>query len=300
MSRNFGIGTRSLDSAGRQWLQKSGLSYSSVATLSQRWVDFARYSKDHGIGSMEKITVDTVKAYADSLKERGLSASSIQNRLSAINTVMGAATGGRWESVSPRSLGAPERSYIRQETPRGLDRGLVEQAQKSVDPRAAAILGLARELGLRSKEAALIDAKDALKEALSKGEVRITEGTKGGRPRTVPITDPRQVEALRAAAAIQGKDGSMVPSGATLKGFRSTLDTAREAVKATTGGQGLHSLRASYACDRYKALTGRDAPVVAGYRVVDKGTDYQARQQIARELGHGRTDVTTAYLGSAK
>ncbi len=299
MSRNYGIGTRDMISAGRQWLQRSGISYSSVATLSQRWSDFARFAKDNDVGSMERITKDLVQSYADHLIDRGLSASSIQNRLSAINTVMSTATKGAWQSLSPRSLGAPARSYVRQEAPKGLDRGLVEQATKGIDARAAAIVNLTRELGLRSKEATLINAKGALKEALSKGEVRITEGTKGGRPRVVKITNDHQIAALEKAAAVQGKSGSLIPEGVSYKGFRSVIDHAREAIKATTG-QGLHALRASFSCDFYKDYTGKDAPVVAGFRLVGKDLDREARQQIAQELGHGRTDVTVAYLGSAR
>jgi len=299
VSRNYGIGTRDMISAGRQWLQRSGISYSSVATLSQRWSDFARFAKDNDVGSMERITKDLVQSYANQLIDRGLSASSIQNRLSAINTVMSTATKGAWQSLSPRSLGAPARSYIRKEVPVGIDRGLVQAASGRVDQRGAAILNLTRELGLRSKEACLLHAKDALKQAERRGVIHVVYGTKGGRPRDVPITNPRQVEVLRAAAVIQGKDGSMVPAGTTLKAFRGTLDAAREAIKGTTG-QGLHTLRAGYACERYEALTGSAAPVIAGSRVVDKDLDKEARLQIAQELGHGRTDVTVAYLGSAR
>ncbi len=299
MGRNFGIGTRDMISAGRQWAAKSGLSYSSVATLGQRWSDFVVFAKSHGVGSMEKVSRELVGAYAKNIMDRGLSAATVQNRISAINSVMKAATSCRWESISPRSLGAPQRSFVRTESPQGLDRALVTEAQKGLDPRAAAILGLARELGLRAREASLIDAKGALREAISKGEIRITEGTKGGRARIVPILDHRQVEALKAAAAVQGKDGSMVPTGTSLKAFRGTLDTAREAIKEVTG-QGLHALRAAYAVDRYKSLTGADAPVVAGRRLVDKATDHAAREIIARELGHGRTEVTASYLGSAR
>ncbi|WP_409449711.1 integrase domain-containing protein [Candidatus Igneacidithiobacillus taiwanensis] len=212
---------------------------------------------------------------------------------------MSTATKGAWQSLSPRSLGAPARSYVRQEAPKGLDRSLVEQATKGLDARAAAIISLTREFGLRSKEACLIDAKSALKEAQATGMVRITEGTKGGRPRDVPITNDRQIAALERAAQVQGKAGSMIPIGVSYKAFRPVIDQAREAIKATTG-QGLHALRASFGCGRYSQITGKDAPVVAGFRLVDKDLDREARQQIAQELGHGRTDVTVAYLGSAR
>ncbi len=299
MSRNFSIGTRHLDSAGQLWLQKGGLSYSSVATISQRWNDFAKFAKSEGVGRMEKITPELMQKYADNLLSRGLSASSIQNRLSAINTVMRIATKGEWESISPRELGAPARSYVRLEKPLGIDRSLVEQACKSLGPRESAIISLTRELGLRSKEACLLNARSALKEAETKGMVTITEGTKGGRPRVVTITNDHQIAALERASDAQGKSSSLIPEELSYKSFRSVIDHAREAIKATTG-QGLHTLRASFSCDFYHDYTGKDAPVVAGDRQVDKILDKEARQEIAKLLGHNRIDVTVSYLGSAK
>ncbi len=300
-SRNFGIGTRRLDSAGRLWLQKSGLSFSSVDTMAQRWNDFAKFSKDNGIGRMEGVSKELIQSYANSLIDRGFSASTIQNRISAINSVMKIATKGAWESISPRSLGAPARSYVRTVAPKCLDVDLKASLEGRTGAREEALAGLARELGLREEEAAKLDAKGALREALSRGEIHVIYGTKGGRPRIVPITnESRQIPALERAAAVQGKSGSMIPIGTTYKAFRPVIDSARNAVKAATNGQGLHALRAGYACARYKAITGRDAPVVAGSRLVSKALDHEARLQIAKELGHNRVDVTASYLGSAK
>jgi len=39
--------------------------------------------------------------------------------------------------------------------------------------------------------------------------------------------------------------------------------------------------------------------VVAGERVADKREDQAAREIISAELGHGRVDVVSAYVGSA-
>ncbi len=300
-SRNFGIGTRRLDSAGRLWLQKSGLSFSSIDTMAQRWNDFAKFLKDNEIGRMERITPEMVQEYAKDLLRRELSASSIQNRLSAINTVMRVATNGKWKSLSPRDLGAPKRFYVRTDPPRCLDVDLKASLEGRANDREQALAGLAREFGLRIEEAAKLDTKSALREALSKGEIHVIRGTKGGRPRIVSITnESRQIPALELAAEVQGKSGSMIPIGTTYKAFRPVIDSARNAVKAATNGQGLHALRAGYACARYKAITGRDAPVVAGSRLVSKALDHEARLQIAKELGHNRVDVTASYLGSAK
>ncbi len=302
MSRNFAIGTRHLDSAGRLWAEKAGLSYSSVDTVADRWTDFARFCKyEKKVGRMERVTYEIVREYAKELIKRDLSASTIQNRLSAINTVMRVATNEKWKSLSPRELGAPARSYVRMQAPRCLDVDLKASLEGRANDREEALAGLAREFGLREAEAAKLDAKSALREALSKGEIHVTYGTKGGRPRIVPITDiSRQIPALERAAAVQGKSGSMIPIGVSYKAFRPVIDHTRAAVGSVTGGQGLHALRAGYACTRYRDITGAPAPVVAGKRLVSKSLDYEARLQIAKELGHNRVDVTASYLGSAK
>jgi hypothetical protein len=39
---------------------------------------------------------------------------------------------------------------------------------------------------------------------------------------------------------------------------------------------------------------------MAGRRLVNKETDRSARQRIAQELGHGRIEVVSAYVGVAK
>ena len=61
----------------------------------------------------------------------------------------------------------------------------------------------------------------------------------------------------------------------------------------------MHGLRHAYAQDRYKELTGRVAPVIDNKTAKRDVLDKVARLQIARELGHGRKDVTNSYLGSS-
>lgn len=168
--------------------------------------------------------------------------------------------------------------------------------REQVGERAGAVVELCRELGLRSKEASLIDARAALAEARERGAVTVDAGTKGGREREVPITSEAQVQALERAAAAQAGDRSMVPEGQSWASWREDeLRDARELVQAATGG-GLHDLRASYACERYEALTGHAAPC-AGGEISDRDRDASARLAMAEELGHGRADVTAEYVG---
>ena len=155
---------------------------------------------------------------------------------------------------------------------------------------------LCRELGLRSKEASLIDARAALAEAKERGAVTVDAGTKGGREREVPITSPAQVQALERAAEAQGGDRSMVPEEQSWAAWREgDLREARDLVQAATGG-GLHDLRAAYACQRYQELTGHAAPC-AGGEILDRDRDAAARMAVAEELGHGRAEVTSEYVG---
>jgi hypothetical protein len=312
MSRNFGLGSRVMADAGRMALDRAAgrgeVSFSTAATQADRWACFSEWAKKQGIGRMERIDANTVRAYGHELAKQvrsgDLAAATAQNYVSAINTVMCLATRGQWSSVSPtKDCGIDQRSAVRSSAPGALDRTAYIQAVVSVrdqvSARAASVVELARELGLRSKEASLLDARAALAQAERAGALCISEGTKGGLERTVPITSSSQVEALRRTAESQGDSRAVISPGENWKTWREgPLRDARELVQAATGG-GLHDLRAAYACDRYQSLTGHAAPAVGG-EIHDRKTDLVAREQISTELGHGRPEVATSYVGGRR
>jgi hypothetical protein len=307
---NYGLQSRDAAKAGTFALNAAArageMSYSTAATVGDRWAQFVDWAKEEaGLRWMEEFSREVVVEYGRELAEKveagELAPATAQNLVSAANTVMTLATQGQWESVSPtKDCGISERSAIREEAPGALDRSSYERAvaevRSQLGERAASVVELAREFGLRSKEASLLDAKAALAEALSSNSVTISDGTKGGRPREVPITSERQLDALSRAAQTQGSDRSMIPSSESWKTWREgDLRAVREIVREHTG-EGLHGLRSAWACERYQALTGHPAPV-AGGSGVDREADREARAIIAEELGHGRIDVTSEYLG---
>lgn len=307
MSRNFGIGTRDLASAGRLFLQKSvqqkALSYSSADALSNRWSRFASYAKENGVGRLERITPELVQQYgrdlANKVQHQQLSASYAQNLLSAVNTVMHL-TPKKWQSVSPtKECGIAERSQVRIEpvlTQREPLSVALQTLREAGDYRGAAVAELARELGLRSKEAALLNAHSALREAQNKGHITITNGTKGGRAREVPVLHERQLEALKNASHAQENARAVMPADKNWAQYRNELQKVRETLKEN-GFAGLHDLRSAYAADRYEQITGQAAPINNEGFITDKAADYTAREQITTELGHGRIDVVAAYIG---
>jgi hypothetical protein len=285
--------------------REGAVSFSTAATNGERWATFSAWAREHDIKKMENVTADVVIQYGRELASRvesgDLSAATAQNYISAVNGVMNIATQNEWESVSPtRDCGIPERSSVRQDAPGALDRAAfiraVEAVRAEVGERAGVGVELARELGLRSKEASLIDARAALSEAHARGTITVRDGTKGGREREVPAISAQQLAVLGRAAAAQGSSRAVMPPGENWQSWREGgLRDARELVQALTGG-GLHDLRASYACERYQALTGHAAPCVGG-QIEDRERDQAARLAVAEELGHGRAEVAAEYLG---
>ena len=318
LSRNYNLGSRDMGRAGQMALnsaaQAGAVSFSTAATNGERWGQFAEFSRDElGVKYMEKVTPEGVIAFGEALQEKvsagEMSAATAQNYLSAVNSVMKIATEGKWQSISPtKDCGIDQRSAIAAENKAISAEKHAELTSGGISERLGAIMDLQRSLGLRFEESAKINAGQALEQARETGRVSIEAGTKGGLQREVPAS-PAAVAALERAAAIQGADRSMIPRSDSYKDFQqAAYSELREA-----GGAGFHGERHSYAQERYNALTGASAPVVEGWgrgerleRLAEalgvsveeaKAIDHEARMQVAEELGHGRMEITNAYLG---
>lgn len=313
---NFGLGSRNMVFAAKNALVRAGKSFSSVATIAQRFGIFVSFAKEtEKIKLMEQVTRETVLAYAISLKERvesgQLSPSTAQNYLSAVNAVMLLARGDHEIRVTAvRDAKLDSRSGIAKvdKSVSASDHAL---AVDKASPAIAILLQLQREMGLRFEESAKIDAKKAYLEATSKGYITVTAGTKGGRERVVPITSERQVAALKAAFVYQSANNqkSMIAAELSYKQFK---DNSYNEIRQLNIN--FHGERHAYAQNRYLTLIGVSCPVVAGMSkpadhirfvanslgvpfALAKERDYAVRLQIAEELGHSRVGVTRAYLG---
>lgn len=311
MANNFSLGSRSMHKAGafalNNAVRSGNLSFSSSATIANRWNLFSKWVKENqNVKKMESISFELVKEYGQELalmvEEEDLTPATAQNYLSAVNSVMTLATRGQWKKISStRDCGIPFRTSVRTDIPASLNREAynlsLDAVRKQTGERGAMIVDLCREMGLRSKEASLIDARSSASEARKRGYLTITQGTKGGRPRVLPIIFNRQLEVLDRAAIIQGDGKSLIPSNQSWREWREgDLRDIRESFQKSLRATGLHDLRAAYACERYQSLTGYKSPLFDEEKA-DRQTDISARQQIAEELGHGRPEVTNSYLG---
>lgn len=316
--RNFGWG-RQMSYAGPQALRDlfGGGHYATVKAHSDRWQAFVRWCRSQdgpGLNDARQVDRNTLLDYAGHVRgqvERGeVAISTAQNRLSSVNRTMAALRGDHQVKIpSPSKTLGMQRSSVRVSAPQGQDREVVIRvidALKHQYPRAAAIVWLARETGMRLREATLADLPRLAREAKSLGKINIQDGTKGGRggasaPRWINVGE-------RFRKALEYALEQSPPGSRNLLGRHERyIDFQHEEVKParallhSVNLKGFHELRAAYACERYTQISGHLAPVNGGRcHRVDPQLDRQARMQISAELGHGRIEVVSAYIGGQR
>jgi hypothetical protein len=311
-NRNYGYG-KQLAWAGKQaLLDRYGSGhYATRAAHAERWNRFAEYLKARGIYDARNIDRDTVERYGQLLKQQvdkgEMKTAYAQNLLSTINVVLEALRQDRAVRVSPGML-VGERSTVRKtipvSDPQTLERS-IERLNRSGQSHVAMAARLARDFGLRFREASLLNAQQSLQDAKKHNRINITEGTKGGRGKEVDrwvSVNERKLQTLKDAAELQQDRRNLIPEGMTYIQWRNHAYNQWRQVNRQTGIKGFHVLRAAYACERYEKITGYPAPVMAGERQAPKALDQQARAVLAHELGHSdsRIDVISAYIGSAQ
>ena len=194
----------------------------------------------------------------------------------------------------------------------GLDIAALLQRIARIDERVAIMCELQWVFGLRRKEAVMLQPHRAVVPAgrLSIEApvaesylvcLEVERGTKGGRLRLVPIVTEAQRAALeRAARYAEFPDSYLGHPGKTL---RQVLDRYKN-VLARTGittkelGVTGHGLRHQFAGDKYFDLGKIACPVRGGDPMADRELLERVLLAVSRQLGHNRTQITSAYLGA--
>lgn len=170
-----------------------------------------------------------------------------------------------------------------------------------IDTNIAQSLRLQDAFGLRREESMKFQPDYALDgQTLENAKYIILKAswTKGGRPRTIPISNEKQRQELRKSLDIaRFNGGSMIPHSKT---YRTHLASFERITHELGIGQ-THGLRHGYAQTRYRELMGFDCPAVGGSRLLSADElvkDKEIRYLISEELGHSRINITSIYLGS--
>jgi len=178
------------------------------------------------------------------------------------------------------------------------------------DVHAAASLKLMHAFHLRFKEATMLRPHEDVISAVQAGHPQsgvaywldTHRGTKGGLERMIPIDSVRREAAIEYArrVAVGVKDSVSDPRLELTQALR-RLRYVMERFGITRVALGVtpHGLRHQGAAEDYEAMTG-EKPPVAGGKAVERKMDRLAREKIAASLGHGRRQITNAYLGGQR
>ncbi len=269
-------------------------SFSTQATRS-RILDLAA-NQLHALGFRHMRPTSLKPKHVNALvahwQEQGISIGSLKNRLSAL----------RWwarkvnrESIMPRdntTYGISARTYVaKQSKALTLDENKVANID---DQYVRMSVRLQAAFGLRREEAIKFQPIYALQDDHIKLK---SSWTKGGRPRTVPITNDAQRRLLEEVRAL-ARGGALIPP--PLNYVEQLHRYERKTKKA--GLSRLHGLRHGYAQRRYLELTGLVCAVGGGPSSKEqnpdqRALDHKARVIVSRELGHSREAISAAYLG---
>lgn len=225
-------------------------------------------------------------------RSEGLSAGTLKNRMGVLRWVYEKVNKSWMLAGRNADYGIENRQYLtgvnkaREVSLESLERIGSEHVRLSVE--------MQRRFGMRREEAMKVQVAWA-----DRGTYLKLKGswTKGGRERTIPIRTQAQRELLDRVRALTGNE-SLIPASSTyIEHLKLYENQTRSA-----GLEKLHGLRHAYAQERYRELTGWDAPAAGGPskdQLTDdqKRLDYDARMTVSRELGHFRENVTVVYCG---
>jgi integrase len=237
-------------------------------------------------------------------EEKGLSSSTIQNRISVFRVFaewigkVGMIRGSEHYVKDAKNV---ERHLVAQKdkTWSGQQKNLTDKLTpiQGQDTFVALQLELQRAFGLRMKEAALLKPHMA-----DKGHyLAVNWGTKGGRDRVVAIQTDYQRDVLaRAKALLPHPTQSMTPVEYDFKQWKNHYYyICRQAGISRKEGITSHGLRHERLNEIYKEMTGQESPIKGGVsNAVNPHLHQAARQEIAEVAGHSRESISGAYIGS--
>ncbi len=286
----------------------------SEATKSHRFIECRAMAHDlHNLGY--RLTLPThirqkhVKAltrYWESRKD--LKSASVLQKVSILRTFLGwMDKQGVMENMSPADLFAnPERmkrDYVAKEDKSWDTKtnpieliGAVRQKNKFVADQ----LMLSYLFGMRAKETWLFrPRKDYIPQ---ENIIHVRRGTKGGRPRTVPISSEAQRAFLEELVSrTHHVEDSMTPRTTPVKAWKSKYyRITRSFGISRAEGMTPHGLRHGYAHKIYQEVSGHPAAVrdvTTSKAELNLITDRIARLIVSENLGHNRESISSAYIG---
>ena len=259
------------------------------------------------IESIHSLKQKHLVAVFNYLEEQGQSPSTIQNKISIMRVFCEWI--GKYGMVGDSSLYVKDRASVR--------RSMVVREDKSWDGKGIDVVAKLPEIAKKDKSAALwleicwafgLRVREAIMSrpgASVEGPVFwVMEGTKGGRPRVVPIeTDIQRDVIARARLVADGKTGYLGVRGRTYEQKKNRFYYVLKVCGITLSEEGItaHGLRHEYMQRVFKRLTGIEAPIKGGdLSQLGKQEFHEASQKLMERAGHTRVTIGASYYGSRR
>lgn len=285
-----------------------------AATQEKRSADIENFFRDlysmgYKLQSVHSLKQKHLTAVFNYLEEQGQAPSTIQGKISTMRMFcewigkFGMVKDSTDYVTDPRSVG---RSTVAQEDKSWVGHGvdvleIIDQARE-IDVIVGLYMELIMAFGLRIQESVKISPYASHEEGSN--YIRIREGTKGDRPRVIPIEETVQMDIItRAKQFVDEKTGYIGHRGWTVKKKMRRLLYVAERCGITLAASGvtLHGLRHQYIHQSFKRLTGIEAPVRGGnLQEVTEEEFRRVSHLLVERVGHSRPQVLSAYSGSSE
>lgn len=272
---------QALDRVGKNWSKSSHTREKLLGNVK----DFTQFvGKKYGLEKIENLKSKMIHSYTQSLHERGLSASAMADKMTAVRQIASAigkaniverhnsAYGISRQRVNPQAVNQEKLAEVRHKISTLAAKG--DEVAKMV----LAADALREAFGLRAKESLMS------KEVVGRhGKLYLQiEGAKGGRTRELEVKSESQIKAIQLLAetskAMGSGTGRIIPPKMSLK---QAYDAQRNLWRSLGGmrsaGANMHGERHAY------ARTMKDCGA--------------AKSEIMIQLGHGEDRSPSAYLG---
>lgn len=265
---------------GKNW-SKSSLTREKLLSNVQEFAKFVHIK--YGLERMDNLKPKMIEAFVKSLHDRGLSASTMAGKMTAIRELASAIGKQNIVAKDNKTYGI-ERIRINPQVinPEKVAeiKGIIEVKAQAGDKVAKMCLAadrLREAFGLRAKES-LMSSKVYDKDGRQYLQV---EGAKGGRPRNLEVKNELQHKAVQlvieTSKALGSGTGRIIPPSMSLKqGYDAQRNLWRSLGGTRLAGGNMHGERHAYA----RELKAKGAP----------------NQEIMAQLGHGEDRSPSAYL----
>lgn len=161
----------------------------------------------------------------------------------------------------------------------------------NLDPILGSLILAIAQFGLRPREACYLKPMTAFEQNQDGWYLKITEGSKGGRPRIIQFRDQSQVWTMKILQEIvlrQGTERISYPNETprqTQSRLKNFNNQKLSLIRNTLQGS-IYGLRHAFAQELLQDLA-KIQPI------------NEAKEMVSEALGHGRSEVTGVYVGSA-